>query len=59
MMLHRPDELLPFLIGMIDTKDRILAESDFYQAFEETILMVGDVILEQLKYVNPFHFFLF
>ena len=59
MMLHRPDELLPFLIGVIDTRDRLLAESDFYQEFEETILMVGDVILEQSKYVNPFHLFPF
>jgi len=38
-MLRRPDEFVPLLIGAIDTRDRILAESDFYQEFEETILL--------------------
>merc|ERR1719233_1234970 len=38
MMLHRPDELVPLLISVIDTRDRVLADSDFYQEFEEAIL---------------------
>ena len=54
MMLHRPDELVPLLISVIDTRDRMLGDSDFYQKFEETILTVGELIPEQSKYVNLF-----
>ena len=59
MVLHRPKELVPLLISVIDTRDEILAGSNFYQEFEETILMVGEVIMEALKNVNLFHLFPF
>ena len=59
LMLHRPEELMPLLIGAIDTRDRILVESDFYQEFEEAILLVCERILKPSNYLNKFHFFPF
>ena len=59
LMLRRPDEFVPLLIGAIDTRDRILAESDFYKEFEENILLVCEGILKPSNYLNKFHLFPF
>merc|ERR1711892_57912 len=41
LILHNPNEVLDLIIGVIDTRDRILADSDIYHEFLETILLVG------------------
>ena len=58
MILHKPGELVHLIIESLDTRDRILAESDAYQEFEGTILMVGEVKITTSKNESHFHLFL-
>ena len=54
-MLRNPNGVLDLIIGVIDTRDRILAESDIYHEFQRTILLVGVI-----SYVMPISYlFLF
>ena len=44
-MLSSPDELLNFIIAVIDTRDKLLEQSDIYQRIKQTVIMVGGIVI--------------